>query len=242
MARTVVVTGGSTGIGRAVAERFAADGDQVVITGRRADVLAETAAKIGARGVVCDATDPVAVRALAGELPERIDVLVNNAGGNTDFTQPDDEGDLGLLAQNWHANFAANVVSAVLTTTALTDRLAEGGTVVLLSSIAADRGAGGGSYGAAKAAIAAWNVDLSAQLGARGVTANVVSPGFIADTEFFHGRMTDERRSALLDATRNKREGRPGDIAETVFFLASAGARHITGQVVNVNGGAVTTR
>ena len=242
MARTVVVTGGSTGIGRAVAERFAADGDQVVITGRRADVLAETAAKIGARGVVCDATDPVAVRALAGELPERIDVLVNNAGGNTDFTQPDDEGDLGLLAQNWHANFAANVVSAVLTTTALTDRLAEGGTVVLLSSIAADRGAGGGSYGAAKAAIAAWNVDLSAQLGARGVTANVVSPGFIADTEFFHGRMTDERRRALLDDPRNKREGRPDDIAETVFFLASAGARHITGQVVNVNGGAVTTR
>ena len=237
-----MVTGGSTGIGRAVAERFAADGDRVVITGRRADVLAETAAKIGARPVVCDATDPVAVRALVGELPERIDVLVNNAGGNTDFTQPDDEGDLGRLAQNWHANFAANVVSAVLTTTAFTDRLADGGTVVLLSSIAADRGAGGGSYGAAKAAVAAWNVDLSAQLGPRGVTANVVSPGFIADTEFFHGRMTDERRRALLDDTRNKREGRPDDIAETVFFLASAGARHITGQVVNVNGGAVTTR
>lgn len=61
MPRTVLVTGGSTGIGRAVAERFAADGAEVVITGRRADVLGETAAKIGARGVVCDASDPAAV-------------------------------------------------------------------------------------------------------------------------------------------------------------------------------------
>jgi 3-oxoacyl-[acyl-carrier protein] reductase len=239
--RTVVVTGGSTGIGRAVAERFAADGADVVITGRRADVLGETAAKIGARGVVCDASDPAAVQDALAEMPDRIDVLVNNAGGNTDLTQPDPD-DLAQLAANWQANFAANVVSAVLTTTALTDRLAAGGTVVLLSSIAAERGSGGGSYGAVKAAVAAWNVDLSAELGPLGITTNVVSPGYIADTEFFHGRMTDERRTTLLNQTRNKREGRPDDIAETVFFLASAGARHITGQVINVNGGAVTTR
>lgn len=154
MPRSVVVTGGSTGIGRAVAERFAADGADVVITGRRADVLGETAAKIGARGVVCDASDPAAVQAALAELPEQIDILVNNAGGNTDFTQPDPD-NLAQLAANWQANFAANVVSAVLTTTALTDRLAKGGTVVLLSSIAAERGSGGGSYGAAKAAVAA---------------------------------------------------------------------------------------
>jgi 3-oxoacyl-[acyl-carrier protein] reductase len=236
-----MVTGGSTGIGRAVAERFAADGADVVITGRRADVLAETAAKIGARAVVCDASDPAAVEAALAELPDRIDVLVNDAGGNTDFTQPD-PGDLAQLAANWQANFAANVVSAVLTTTAVADRLAEGGTVVLLGSIAAERGAGGGSYGAAKAAVAAWNIDLSAELGSRGITSNVVSPGYIADTGFFHGRMTGERRRTLLNQTRNKREGRPDDIAETVFFLASSGARHITGQVINVNGGAVTTR
>jgi NAD(P)-dependent dehydrogenase (short-subunit alcohol dehydrogenase family) len=236
-----VVTGGSSGIGRAVAERFVADGAEVVITGRRAEVLKAVADEIGARGVVCDAADPVAVSQALHEFPDRIDVLVNNAGGNTDFTQPE-PGDLTQLAANWQANLAANVLSAVLMTTALSDRLAAGGSVVLLGSIAADRGSGGGSYGAAKAALGTWNLDLSAELGARGITSNVVSPGFIADTEFFHGRMTEERRATLLAATRNKREGRPADIAETVFFLASPGARHLTGQVLNVNGGAVTTR
>lgn len=241
MGRSVLVTGGSSGIGRAVAERFVADGADVVITGRRAELVATTAAEIGARGVVCDAADPSQVAASLPELPPRIDVLVNNAGGNTDFTQPDPT-DLTQLALNWQANIAANVLSAVLTTTAVADRLTGGASVVLIGSIAADRGSGGGSYGAAKGALATWNIDLSTRLGARGITSNVVSPGYIADTEFFGDRMTPERRSALVDATRNKRAGHPGDVAETVFFLASAGARHITGQVVNVNGGAVTTR
>jgi 3-oxoacyl-[acyl-carrier protein] reductase len=239
--RTAVVTGGSVGIGRAVAERFVADGAEVVITGRRADVLKVTAGEIGARGVVCDASDPDAVELAVAELPGRIDVLVNNAGGNTDLGRPDDDS-LVEVAASWQANIAANVLSAVLTTTALADRIAPGGTVVLLGSIAADRGSRGGSYGAAKAALAAWNVDLSAELGARGITSNVISPGFIAETDFFRGRMTDERRTTLLEATRNKREGVPADVAEAAFFLASPGARHITGQVLNVNGGAFTTR
>ena len=236
-----MVTGGSSGIGRAVAARFVADGAEVVITGRRADVLKAVADEIGARGVVCDGTDPVAVEQALTQFPERIDVLVNNAGGNTDLVQPEPH-DLSRLAANWQANLAANVLTAVLTTTALSDRLADGGTVVLLGSIAADRGSGGGSYGAAKAALGTWNLDLSAELGGRGITSNVISPGYVAETEFFGDRMTDERRASLLAATRNKREGSPADIAETVFFLASPGARHITGQVLNVNGGAVTTR
>jgi 3-oxoacyl-[acyl-carrier protein] reductase len=239
--RTIVVTGGSSGIGRAVAARFAADGAYVVVTGRRPDVLAAAADEIGARAVACDAADPAALERALDDLPRRIDVLVNNAGGNTDIGRAD-PGDLAELAASWRANLAANLLSAVLTTAALTDRLVDGGSVVLIGSIAADRGSGGGSYGAAKAALAAWNVDLSAELGARGITSNVVSPGFVADTAFFGDRMTDERRAAYRAATRNDREGRPCDIAEAVFFLASPGARHITGQVLNVNGGAVTTR
>lgn len=119
MSRTIVVTGGATGIGRAVAERFRADGGEVVITGRRADVLAKTAAELGARAVVCDASDPAHVEQLLSDLPARVDVLVNNAGGNTDFAMPDSDGSLAQLKDNWLANLGANVLTAVLTTTAL---------------------------------------------------------------------------------------------------------------------------
>jgi 3-oxoacyl-[acyl-carrier protein] reductase len=228
---------GATGIGRATAERFSADGDDVVITGRRADVLEKTAADVGARGVVCDATDPAQVERLLDELPEKVDVLVNNAGGNTDFARPD-SGDLTQLKANWLANFEANMISAVLTTTALAPRLTTA--VVHLGSIAGARGPG--SYGASKAALALWNADVAAELGPRGITSNVVAPGFTAETEFFQGRLTGRRRQMLLEATLTKREGQADDIAGTIHFLASPAARHLTGQVLHVNGGALITR
>jgi 3-oxoacyl-[acyl-carrier protein] reductase len=234
--RTIVVTGGATGIGRATAERFRADGDEVVITGRRADVLAKTAADLGVRGVVCDATDPAQAERLLDDLPAKVDVLVNNAGGNTDFGRPD--GDLAQLKANWLANLEANLISAVLTTTALAPRLTTA--VIHLGSIAGARGAG--SYGASKAALSLWNADVAAELGPRGITSNVVAPGFTADTEFFQGRLTDQRRQTLLQATSTKREGQVGDIAATIHFLASPAARHISGQVLHVNGGALITR
>ncbi|MEU4606201.1 SDR family oxidoreductase [Kribbella sp. NPDC023972] len=236
MTRTIVVTGGSTGIGRATAERFRQDGDEVVITGRRQDVLAKTAADLGVRGVVCDATDPAQVQRLLDELPEQVDVLVNNAGGNTDFGR--EQGGLAQLKANWLANLEANLLSAVLTTTALGPRLTTA--VIHLGSIAGARGPG--SYGASKAALATYNLDVAAELGPRGVTSNVVAPGFTADTEFFRGQLIDERRTWLLEATMTKREGTVADIAKTIHFLASPGGRHITGQVLHVNGGALTSR
>jgi 3-oxoacyl-[acyl-carrier protein] reductase len=240
VSRTIVVTGGATGIGRAVAERFRADGESVVITGRRAEVLQKAAAELGARAVVCDAADPEQVQALLAALPDRIDVLINNAGGNTDFAAPDADGDLAQLKLNWQANFETNVLTAVLTTTALSPRLADGGAVVHLGSIAGARGPG--SYGAAKAALALWNQDVATELGPRGITSNVVAPGFTAETEFFQGKLTDDRRKWLLEATLTKREGQVGDITEAIHFLASPAARHITAQVLHVNGGAFATR
>lgn len=241
MSRNVVVTGAGTGIGRAIALRFAAAGDSVVVTGRRLDPLAETARLGGeaVRAIACDGTDPDQLHALLDELPDRLHVLVNNAGGNTDFDQPDPD-DLRGIAAQWRRNFDANVVTAVLTTRLLSDRLVDNASVVSIGSIAADNGAA--SYGAAKAALASWNLTAATELGVRGVTANVIAPGYISDTEFFRDRMTPQRREQLVAATLNNRVGVPSDIAETAFFLASEGARHISGQVVHVNGGAHTTR
>ncbi|MFC9239556.1 SDR family NAD(P)-dependent oxidoreductase [Streptomyces decoyicus] len=240
MSRTILITGGGTGIGRAVAHHFADAGDDVFVTGRRPGPLEETAAgRRTVRPLVCDHTDPRALTALLAELPERIDVLVNNAGGNTDL-DADGADDLAAYARNFRANLDANLLSAALTTKALDGRLASGGAVVQIGSIAADQGAG--SYGAAKAGLASWNVELSRILGPRDITANVVAPGYVADTDFFRDQLTDERRDRLVAASAVGRPGSPDDIAGTVAFLASPAARHLTGQVLNVNGGTRTTR
>jgi 3-oxoacyl-[acyl-carrier protein] reductase len=245
--RNVVVTGGGTGIGYAVARAFVACGDRVWITGRRAEVLAEAVRGLGggARAVGFDAADPAAVSRAIEDLPDPVHVLVNNAGGNTDLAaapagEPGAAADLASIAAAWRANLDANLLSAVLVTAALTPRLPEGGRVVTVGSIAARKGAG--SYGAAKAAVEAWTADLSATLGRRGVTANVVAPGLTLGTGFFRGRLTDRRAQVLVDATHTGHAGTPEDIAAVVVFLASGAARHVTGQVIHANGGAYLGR
>ena len=245
MNRIVLVTGGGNGLGKAVAARFLADGDAVFITGRNAGRVAEAAAEIGAKPIPGDATDPGQVAGMAGELGADLDVLVNMAGGNTDFTTTAAPpggplAELEAVAAAWHANLDANLLSAVLTTTAVLGKLRAGGSIINVGSIGAEHAST--SYGAAKAALAAWTAGLSAEVGARGLTANVISPGYIAETDFFRGRLTEERKANLIRATHNGRAGQPGDIAETAYFLASDGARHITGQILHVNGGAYTTR
>lgn len=248
--RIVLVTGGGNGLGKAVASRFLACGDTVIITGRDGERLAATAAEIGARPIACDATDPRQVARMAAELGDELDVLANMAGGNTDFTRPprsaeqssaeQSAADLDEVLAAWRANLDANLISAVLTITAVLGKLRAGGTIINVGSIGAEYAST--SYGAAKAALAAWTAGLSAEVGPRGLTANLISPGYIAGTDFFRGRLTDQRRAALIAATHDGRAGEPGDIAETAYFLASPGARHITGQTLHVNGGAHTTR
>lgn len=230
--REVVVTGGGTGIGYAVARAFAEAGDSVTITGRREGVLAEAGATLGARHVAFDAADPAAVEAALDHLPGRVDVLVNNAGG-----LPGGSGDsLAAKAAQWRATLAANLLSAVLVTTALTARLADGARIVSIGSIAARRGAG--SYGAAKAALEAWTASVARELGPRGITANVVAPGLTLGTEFFGDGPSEQRRQRLVAETFTGRAGAPEDVAAAVQFLCSPQAGHATGQVLHVNGGA----
>ena len=241
MARTVVVTGGSKGIGLVVAERFAAAGEDVVVTGRSQQALDAAVEKLGVRAVHCDGTSPADVAALSEQLAPRVHVLVNMAGQNTDAVIGATSGEsLEELAAAWRANLDANLMSAVLTTTALLPLFAAGGAIVNVGSGAAEYATT--SYGVAKAAVSAWTVGLSASHGHRGITVNTVSPGYTADTGFFPNGISEQMVEGLIARTHDKRAGLPDDVAATVEFLASPGARHITGQVIHVNGGSHTTR
>ncbi|HEU5269117.1 MAG TPA: SDR family oxidoreductase [Jatrophihabitans sp.] len=241
MTRTAVVTGGGTGIGKAIAAALVADGARVYITGRRAEVLEATAAELGdpVTPVVCDATDPEQLRRLPGRIGGPVHVLVNNVGSAHSFTGPESD-DLEAIAEHWRTDLETNLLGAVLTTAALEGRLAAGSAVIHIGSFATDRAQG--SYGAAKAALAAWNLHLAKRLGPRDITSNVVSPGYIARTEFFGAGVPAAFGQARVAETFLGRAGDPADVAGLVRFLATPDARFITGQVLHVNGGALTTR
>ncbi|MFI6283646.1 SDR family NAD(P)-dependent oxidoreductase [Streptomyces sp. NPDC051018] len=244
MARTVVISGGGTGIGLATAEIFAADRDRVVLLGRREEVLARAAERIpGARHCAGDLSDPGDVRRVADFIEREygtVDVLVHSAGGNgrleprAEHSEP-----LEAVAHDWNVNFRLNTLTAALLTEALRERLATpGGRVLFLSSIAAYRGSGLPPYAASKAALHPYAFQLARDLGERGVTVNVVAPGLVEETGFFGGPFPEDRRRALIAETATGRAGHPGDIAGTLHWLASSAAGHITAQVIQVNGGA----
>jgi 3-oxoacyl-[acyl-carrier protein] reductase len=241
MTRLAVVSGGGTGIGRATAGMLAGEGYDVIIVGRRSDVLTDAVKWIGpqATAVTADLADPDQIPAVLEAVAGRaVDVLVNNAGA---YVGGDGSTPAGV-ATLWRANFDSNVITAVLLTEALRPSLRRpGGRIILTSSIAAQRG-GGGPYSAAKAALHGFVFDLATQLGPDGITANVVSPGYVTDSEFFVGRMTDEGHASRVAATLVKRAGEPSDIAEAVRWLAGPGGSYVTGQIINVNGGSVLGR
>ncbi|WP_316226909.1 SDR family oxidoreductase [Bradyrhizobium sp. SZCCHNS3052] len=249
MTDAVVVSGGASGIGLAVAKHFHQSA-HVVVLGRRADRLEKAAEHLNRSGgvpvlpIAVDLTQADQVQRVCDEITHRhkeIRVLVAAAGGNVVLTSPPGSygPDLSGIARRWTENFASNVLSAVLLIEGLRRHLsAPGGRIILISSIAAYRGSGNGCYGAAKAALHPYCYDLGAELGPKGITVNVVAPGYIAETEFFGDRLSPERREMLIGQTMNRRAGLPSDIASTIGWLASREAGHITGQIVQVNGGA----
>ncbi|MFD3481033.1 SDR family NAD(P)-dependent oxidoreductase [Streptomyces sp. NPDC058695] len=246
--RRVVVSGGGTGIGRAVAEVFAADGDHVVLIGRREGPLEKAAGELDtahgagtASWVAADLSDPGQARravefCTAGGA--QVDVVVANAGGNV---APAHDGTLEGIADSFRSNFEANVLTAVLLTEGLLPHLTRpGGRIIQMSSIAALRGPG--SYGGSKATVNTYTLDLAQKLGPQGITVNAVAPGFVADTDFFGDRATPAFVAARTKQSLTGQAGRPSDIAAAVHYVASPEAAYMTAQIVHVNGGAALGR
>ena len=241
--RTALVTGASRGIGRAIAETYAAAGADVALLARDETMLGYVAAEVekhGRRAVVlpCDVTDAEAIGAAVAKATEvlgPIDVLVNNAGGNS-FSMP-----LATMRfSGWEKTLRLNLDSIVHTTQAVLPGMLERktGAIVNVASVAGLRGAPLMShYGAAKAAVISLTQSLAVETAWAGVRVNALVPGWIETdlTDFL--RANDDAEKGTLARVPMSRWGRVEEIAEPALFLVSDAASFMTGQVLVVDGG-----
>jgi len=226
--RVVLVTGGNRGIGLAIAKTFQAQGDQVAVTVRGEPVE-------GFTSVRCDMTDTASIDAAVGEVEQQlgpVEVLVANAGITRD----------GLLISMKEDDFAAVVDANLTGAFRVSKRVARGmlkqrrGRIVLMSSVVALLGSGGQtSYAASKAGLIGFGRSLARELGSRGITVNVVAPGFV-DTDMT-AALGEDRIAALKAQIPLGRTASADEVAAVVRFLASDDAAYVTGAVIPVDGG-----
>lgn len=239
----VVVSGGGSGIGRAAALRLAADGNTVLIVGRRVEALERTRSA-GPEGAIttlaADLSTPLGAEAVAAHIIEEgrpLDAVVAAAGGRGPYGSSDDS--LTEIARVWQTAFDMNVLTAVLLVEALASSLRRpGGAIVLFGSLGVWRPSGIGSYAGAKGALHGYTAALAKRLGADGITANLIAPGYVPDTEFFgDGGVDPSFHEQLVDETTLGRPGTSDEIASLVAWLVN-GNSFTTGQVISANGGA----
>ena len=237
---TAVVTGASRGIGRAIALELGRRGARIVGTATTAGGAAAigeylAAAGLAGRGAVLDVAKPDSVEAFFKELDAAEgtpSTLVNNAGVTRD----------GLLmrmsAEDWHAVLETDLSSVYRTCKAVMRGMmkARYGRIVNIASVIAVMGnAGQSNYAAAKAGMIGFSKSLAREVGSRGITVNVVAPGFIATD--MTGVLDEKTRTALLAQVPLGRLGSVEDVAHAVAYLASPEAGYITGETLHVNGG-----
>jgi len=241
--KVALVTGASRGIGRAIAEAYADAGADVALLARDSERLAEAAAAVQSRGrrahvAVCDVTDADAVVAAVagvGEALGGIDVLVNNAGGNS-FSMPL----AGMRFSGWEKTFRLNLDSVVHVTQAVLPGMIErkSGSIINIASVAGLRGAPMMShYGAAKAALISLTQSLSVETAWAGVRVNALVPGWIETDLTGFLRDNPDAEKGTLSRVPMARWGRVGEIADPAVFLASDASSFMTGQVLVVDGG-----
>ena len=237
--RTAFVTGGTRGIGLAIARTLHAAGAKVAIVGRDQAKAAAAAAEFGERGVAaaCDvarADQVEAAVAAAEQALGPIDILVNNAGLTRDNIL------LRLTDADWDAVLDANLKGAFHTTRAVIKGMMKrrAGRIINITSIVGLTGnKGQANYAASKAGLIGFTKSVAKEYASRGILANCIAPGFI-ETDMT-AALPDAARASLLQDIALGRLGRPEDVAGAVLFLASDLAGYVTGQVLVVDGGMV---
>jgi 3-oxoacyl-[acyl-carrier protein] reductase len=241
--RTALVTGGSRGVGRATALLLARAGADVALTCRTrlsdAEGVARRIRDMGRRAlaVAGDLSDPDAVTGIMTQVREQfghLDSFIANAG-----IWPAEPVPLAAMSgERWQRTISANLDAVFLTTRAALGLMRAGGSIVLVSSTAGQRGeADHADYAASKGALIALTKSLAVEC-APGITVNCVAPGWI-DTEMALPALADGARERIAAAIPLRRIASAEDVAGPIVFLCSVLARHITGEILNVNGGAV---